>query len=154
MPWIKTLPVDLNRFWEKTPTALKFFLLIAVIFVASYLLFSRTGATMETNKLTNIQRSIDRVYLVFENFQKFQTYQLEFNKSVAKDIDNLYKLIDELNYTTDEKIKYVINHHDQTDTQLILKIDMLNVSLGKLIEAYMNSATYPTLPEFKEWESK
>jgi len=154
MPWINTLPFDLNRFWEKTPVPLKYFLLAAVIFVASYILFYRTGTIVQINKIQNIQTAIDNVYIIVDNIEKFQIYQMDFNKAIVRDINNLYAIVDEINYNTNEKIGYVIKHQDEGDDQLILKINLLDLSFSKLMKAYLSNTTYPEIPEFTEYKKK
>lgn len=148
MFWLNILPFDLNKFWEKTPTILKYLLLSSIIFVAAYILFSRTGTTIEINRLRNIQQSVDNIYVIVENFETFQTYQMEFNKSTLQDIQNLHKIIIELNYITGRKFGYIINETNETDQQLKQKMELLDSYLIKLIDAYSISNQYPDPPIF------
>jgi hypothetical protein len=133
---ITTKPIDVNKFWEKTPTPLKYLLLIAIIVAGSYFLFSRKVDSGQIKELEKIEQGIDVTYQLVDKFNTFQVYQAQYNEQVIKDIQNIYSLIGELNDNVNTKFNYLISNSGKYNADLIDKLNLLNDSFDKLSKAY------------------
>lgn len=123
---IKTKDIDVNRFWETTPTALKYLFLIAVIIVGLYFLFSRKIDNSQVKELDKIEQNIEVTYHLVEKFQSFQSSQLIFNEQVKNDMSRIYTLVYNLNSNVNTQFDYVIkslgkNNSMLNETNILLK---------------------------------
>ena len=133
---VNTAPFNINRFWEKTPTPLKYLLLIAIIVAASYFLFSRKVDTNQIKELTKIEQGIETTYELVEKFESFAVFQNQYNEQIIIDIKNIYMLITELNDNVNTKFDYLIKSSGKYNEDLIDKMMLLNNSFEKLSKAY------------------
>jgi len=133
---VKTKPFDINRFWEKTPTPLKYLLLAAIIVACSYFLFSRKVDTGQIKQLDKIEQGIDVTYTLVDKFDAFQKFQTQYNDQILNDIKNIYALVSELNENVNTKFSYLINSSGKYNQDLIDKMMLLNQSFDKLTKAY------------------
>lgn len=133
---INTTPVNLNRFWEKTPTPLKYLLLISLIVGASYFLVSKKVDTSQLKELTKIEQSIDVTYDLVDKFEKYQINQNTYNAQTLEDIKKIYSLVQELNSNINTKFDYIIKSSGKYNQDLIDKLILLNESFEKLSKAY------------------
>lgn len=133
---ITTKPIDVNRFWEKTPTFLKYLVTISIIIVASYILASKK---IDNYKVQNINKVDDSIKLTYEIIRKFELYemtQVEYHKKMAENISNLHCLIKELNTSVDKRIAYILKDSKLQNKNLEEKIKILNNSFEDLLKAY------------------
>jgi hypothetical protein len=149
---INTKPFDINAFWNKTPTALKYITLIAVIVAASYFLFSRKVDVSQIKELTKIEQGIEVTYQLVDKFEAFQKFQTQYNDQVIKDIRNIYTLVTELNDNVNRKFNYLINNSGKYNQDLIDKMDLLNESFDKLSKAYQPTGETKTDIELPKYE--
>jgi len=144
---VNTKPFDLNRFWEKMPTPLKYLLFVAIIVAGSYFLFAKKADTLNLKEIQKIELSISTTHQLVEKFEEFATLQTEYNEQVINDIRNIYILISELNDNVNTKFDILIRNSGQGNQDLLDKMDILNQSFNKISRAYQ-----PTLekiePEF------
>lgn len=135
--------LDLNKFWEKTPVALKYVLLIAIIIAGSYFLFSRKVDTSQLRELDKIQQGMEVTYQLVEKFESFQRFQTEYNNQVIKDIRNIYILVTELNDNVNSKFNYLIKSSDEDNEDLLDKMNLLNESFDRISRAYQPEKIEP-----------
>lgn len=136
MPTVPVQPINLNKFWEKTPTPLKYILLIGIIAACLYFLFLRKVDSNQIKELDKIEKGIDVTYDLVEKFEAFQKYQNEYDQQITKDLQNIYILITELNVTVNTKFDYVIKNSGKYNQEVIEKMKLLNDSFEKLSKAY------------------
>ena len=133
------VPVDkfnINKFWEKTPTALKYLLIIAMIVAGSYYLFSKTISVGQIKELNKIEESINTTYNLINQFQEFERSQYAYNTQTLTYLKNIYTLVEELNDNTNRKFDILLQSGGKNTDQIIEKIQMLNESFQKLSKAY------------------
>jgi hypothetical protein len=147
MSVISTKPVDVNKFWEKTPTPLKYLLLIAVIVAGSYFLFSKKIDSSQIKELNKIEQGIEVTYQLVDKFDAFQKFQTQYNDEVIVDIRNIYSLVTELNDNINTKFNYLIKNSGKYNQDLIDKLDLLNQSFDKLSKAYQPTNTNKDIPD-------
>jgi len=128
---ISTKPIDINRFWEKTPTTLKFVLLMAIIVACSYFLVSRKVDNSQVKELTKIEQGIDVTYDLVKRFELYQT-----NEQTLTDVKNIYVLVQELNSNMNSKLDFMIKNSGKYNQDLVDKLILLNQSFEKLSKAY------------------
>jgi hypothetical protein len=102
---------NLNRFWERTPTLLKYFLVIAIIIVSSYFVFTDKINTSQTQQLDKIEDNIKVTYTLINNFEN-------------------YKMI------TNKKFDIILQANSKNKTDVVDKILILNESFDKLSKIY------------------
>lgn len=146
MAIIASKPLDINKFWEKTPQPLKYLLLISLIVGASYFLVSRKVDVNQVKELTKIEAGIEVTYDLVQRFEAYQLSQSDYNKQVIEDISNIYTLITELNISVNRKFDYLIENGGDNNKDLLDKLDLLNESFDKLSKAYQPKEK-PELPE-------
>lgn len=139
MPIFSIKEFDLNKFWDRTPTPLKYLFFIAIIVAGSYFLFSRKVDTSQIKELNKIEQGIEVTYQLVERFEAFQTFQTKYNEQVIKDIKNIYLLVKELNDNVNAKFNYLIKNSGKYNQDLIDKMNLLNESFEKLSKAYSPS---------------
>lgn len=133
------VPLDkfnLNQFYEKTPTALKYILVVSLIFVASYFLFSRKVSRSEDLKLDKIEQTIITTYKLIDQFDDFETAQYQYNKETMSYLKNIYTLVEELNENTNKKFDLLLKQGGTNQSQLLEQLTLLNESYEKLTKAY------------------
>lgn len=133
---VNTKPFDINKFWDKTPTPLKYLLLIAIIVASSYFLFARKVDTGQINQLEKIEQGIEVTYQLVDKFEAFTAFQTQYNDQIIADVKNIYNLVNELNDNVNRKFDYLINSSGKYNQDLLDKMDLLNESFSKLSNAY------------------
>lgn len=136
MAIISTKPLDVNKFWDKTPTPLKYLLLIALIVGGSYFLVSKKVDNSQIKELEKIEKGIDVTYDLVNRFETYQTNQNAYNQQALTDIKNVYVLVQELNSNMNTKLDYMIKNSGKYNQDLIDKLILLNQSFEKLSKAY------------------
>jgi len=146
------IPLDkfnLNRFWEKTPTPLKYILVIAILLATSYFIFSKKMDDNHVAEIETMKTGIVATYELIDNFEEFRQEQDEYNKEVLDYLQNLHTLVEELNETTNRKFDMILNSGNQNADQIIEKIMLLNESFEKLSKAYEENIEEPNLDDNK-----
>lgn len=128
--------IDINDFWEGTPTKLKYILVIAVFTTAIYFLFSRTVSNAQIKELEKIEETIETTYELIERFEEFRSDQYIYNAQILVYLDNLYTLIEELNHNINRKFDIIIASGTTDSSDLLEKLLLLNESFDKLQDAY------------------
>lgn len=147
-----TIPLDkfnLNRFWEKTPTALKYILVFAVFIVVSYFLFSKRMNDNHVAEIEQMKRGITATYELIDNFEEFRMEQDQYNKEVLTYLNNLHSLVEDLNATTNRKLDMILNSGSANTQDIIDKIMLLNESFERLSNAYQPNIERPNLDDNK-----
>lgn len=147
-----TIPLDkfnLNRFWEKTPTALKYILVFAIFIVVSYFLFSKRMDDNHVREIEQMKRGIVATYELIDNFEEFRREQDSYNKEILDYLNNLHALVEDLNATTNRKLDMILNSGDQNADDIIEKILLLNESFERLSKAYNKNIERPNLDDNK-----
>jgi hypothetical protein len=146
------IPLDrfsVNRFWEKTPTTLKYILIFAIFIVVSYFLFSKRMDDNHIKEIDTMKRGIVATYELIDNFEKFRLEQDQYNKEILDYLQNLHALIEDLNATTNRKLDMILNSEDQNSEEIIEKILLLNESFERLSKAYTRNPEVPNLDDNK-----
>ena len=133
------VPIDrfnLNSFYEKTPTALKYILIISLIVVGSYFLFSRKVSKNQDKELAKIEQTIETTYSLLDRFDDFETAQYQYNKETMSYLKNIYTLVEELNESTNKKFDLLLTQGGLNTYQILSQLTLLNQSYEKLTEAY------------------
>lgn len=147
-----SIPLDkfnLNRFWEKTPTALKYILVFAIFVVVSYFLFSKRMDDNHLREIEQMKTGIVATYELIDNFEEFRREQDSYNKEILEYLNNLHALVEDLNATTNRKLDMILNSGDQNADQIIEKILLLNESFERLSKAYTKEVERPNLDDNK-----
>jgi len=147
-----SIPLDkfnLNRFWEKTPTALKYVLVFAIFIVVSYFLFSKRMDDNHVAEIDQMKQGIVATYELIDNFEDFRNEQDQYNKEILDYLNNLHALVEDLNATTNRKLDMILNSGDQNADQIIEKILLLNESFERLSKAYSPNVERPNLDDNK-----
>jgi hypothetical protein len=133
------VPVDkfnLNSFYEKTPKVLKYILVISLIIVGSYFLFSKKVSKSQDKELAKIEQTIEITYSLLDRFDTFETAQYQYNKETMSYLKNIYTLVEELNESTNRKFNILLQQGETNTDQILTQLTMLNESYEKLTEAY------------------
>ena len=142
--------VDINKFWEKTPTLLKYFLIMAIIVITSYFLFSKTVSVGQVKELDKIEESINTTYSLIDQFQEFEKTQYNYNIQTLTYLKNIYTLVEELNDNTNRKFDIILKSGGKNTEEIIEKLMLLNESFEKLQKAYTPpDLKAPELPDTK-----
>jgi hypothetical protein len=151
MATIETKPFELNSFWEKTPKALKYFIIIALIIAGSYYLFSKGTTIAQIKQIDKIEESINTTYSLINQFQDFEKTQYAYNTQTMTYLKNIYSLVDELNDNANKKLDMIIKAGGSNTNQIIEKITLLNESFEKLHKAYSpkDELKVPEIPDPK-----
>lgn len=149
-----SIPLDkfnLNRFWEKTPTALKYILVFALFLVVSYFLFSKRMDDNHLAEINQMKQGITATYELIDNFEEFRQEQDLYNKEVIDYLNNLHALVEDLNSTTNRKLDMILSSGASSENQefLIEKILLLNESFERLSKAYQRDIENPNLDDNK-----
>lgn len=143
MPTIPLEKFNINRFWEKTPTVLKYILVFAIFIVVSYFLFSKRMDDNHVNEIETMKVGIKATYELIENFDNFRLEQDKYNQEILEYLNNLHTLVEELNENTNRKLDMILNSGDANADQIIEKIMLLNESYEKLLKAYSTDVKTP-----------
>lgn len=147
-------PIDINKFWERTPTPLKY-ILISVIFLAvSYFIFSKK---IDDNKLRDIEQmktGINATYKLIDNFEQFKTEQNQYNEEIVSYLRNLHSLIQELNDNTNKKFDMLLSSGHNNTSEIIEKITLLNESFNKISKIYQETIKEPKTPQKSDSQKK
>jgi predicted PurR-regulated permease PerM len=127
---------NLNRFWERTPTLLKYFLVIAIIIVSSYFVFTDKINTSQTQQLDKIEDNIKVTYTLINNFENYKMLQDQYNEKVISYLQNLHVLVEELSDNTNKKFDIILQANSKNKTDVVDKILILNESFDKLSKIY------------------
>jgi len=133
------VPVDkfnLNSFYDKTPTALKYILVISLIIIGSYFLFSKKVTKGQDKELAKIEQTIETTYSLLDRFDDFEKAQYQYNKETMSYLKNIYTLVEELNENTNRKFDLLLSQGGTNQTQLLNQLTLLNESYEKLTKAY------------------
>jgi uncharacterized protein YaaW (UPF0174 family) len=132
---------SINRFWEKTPTALKYILVLVIFITVSYFLMSKNIEKASIKELDQMQVGIKATYELIDNFERFKTDQMAYNEQVLNYIHDLHVLVQELNENTNRKLDMIIASGAKSESQQILleKIMLLNESFDKLSKVYQSN---------------
>jgi hypothetical protein len=146
------IPLDkfnINRFWEKTPTALKYILVFAIFIVVSYFLFSKRMDDNHAREIDQMKIGIVATYELIDNFEEFRREQDSYNKEVIEYLNNLHTLVEDLNATTNRKLDMILNSGNSNSDDIIDKILLLNESFERLSKAYQKNLERPNLDDNK-----
>jgi len=127
---------DLNKFWEQTPTVLKYILLISLIVAGSYFLFSRKINNNQIKELDKIEQVIETSYTLINRFEEFERNQYTYNEEIMSYLKNIYILVNELNENTNKKFNILLKTGGENTDNIIDKLVLLNESFEKLQKAY------------------
>ena len=127
---------NLNDFYNHTPTGLKYILVISLIIVGSYFLFSRKISKGQDEQLDKIEQTIETTYTIIDNFDKFKDQQFKYNEQMLNYLHNIYTLVEELNENTNKKFDMLLQAGGQNTNQILEKLTLLNESFEKLQKAY------------------
>ena len=133
------IPLDkfnLNNFYEKTPTALKYIIVISLIVVGSYFVFSRKMSRGQAKQLDNIEQTIETAYNLIDQFDAFALTQYHYNEDILIYLRNIYTLVEELNENTNKKFDLLLSQGGSNTNDILERITMLNESFDKLTDAY------------------
>ena len=133
---IKVEKFNLNNFYEKTPQPLKYILVISLIIVGSYFLFSRKVSDGQIKQLDKIEQSIETTYELINRFDDFKSEQYIYNENILDYLKDLYTLVKELNENTNRKFDLLLEAGGQNTNDIIERLILLNESFGKLQRAY------------------
>jgi hypothetical protein len=141
---------NLNRFWEKTPTPLKYILIFAIFIVVSYFLISKRMDNNHISEIDHMKRGIIATYELIDNFEEFRTEQDQYNEEILDYLYNLHNLVEDLNATTNRKLDMILSAGSTNADDIIEKLDLLNESFERLSKAYSpNRIQTPNLDDNK-----
>ena len=140
---------NLNNFYEKTPKPLKYILVISLIIVGSYFLFSKKVTTGQVEQLAKIEQSIETTYGLIDRFDEFRTAQYVYNAEILDYLKNIYKLVEELNENTNRKFDLILAQGGANIDQILEKLTLLNESYEKLTEAYTPEELQKPIPTYR-----
>jgi hypothetical protein len=146
------IPLDkfnLNRFWEKTPTALKYVLIFALFLVVSYFLFSKRMDDNHVKEIEQMKVGITATYELIDNFEEFRREQDTYNKEILEYLNNLHALVEDLNANTNRKLDMILSAGGKNSQDVIDKILLLNESFERLSKAYQPNIENPNLEDNK-----
>ena len=149
MPIIPLEKFNLNRFWEKTPTPLKYILIFSLVLATSYFFLSKKLSDNHLAEIQTMRSGIVATYELIDNFEEFRKEQDEYNKDVLAYLGNLHTLINELNTTTNRKFDMLLNSNNTSTTDIIEKIMLLNESFEKLSTIYKGNLENPNFNDNK-----
>jgi len=146
------IPLDkfnLNRFWEKTPTTLKYILIFSIFLIVSYFLFSKRMDDNHAKELEQMKVGIAATYELIDNFEEFRREQNSYNEEILEYLNNLHALVEDLNATTNRKLDMILSAGGKNSQDIIDKILLLNESFERLSKAYQPNIEKPNLDDNK-----
>lgn len=145
MSVLNTKPIDINKFWEKTPNPLKYLLLIAIIIGCLYFLLLRRIDNNQIKDLEKIEQSLSKANEIVEKFEQFQLLQEDYNDRYSEDLRNLYFLVNELHVDIDKRIVYNIKNSNKSSQERLERMIEMNEAFDKMLKAYKPHSLYPRL---------
>ena len=136
MALIELEKLSINNFWEKTPTPLKYILIIVLIVAGSYFLFSKSVSIAQIKQLDKIEESIQTTYTLLRQFEEFEKTQYDYNDQTLSYLKNVYSLVEELNDNTNKKLDMILSAGGKNTGDILEKLTLLNESFEKLQKAY------------------
>ena len=149
MATVPVKEINVNRFWEKTPTALKYVLVFVIFLTVSYFLFSKNLKDSSIREIETMKVGISATYELIDNFESFRREQDAYNKEILNYLENLHTLVQELNTNTNRKLDMILTAGGKNADQVIEKILLLNESFERLSKAYQNNLEVPKLEDTK-----
>lgn len=131
--------VDVNRFWDKTPTPLKYVLVVTLIIATAYFVFMKKVYVNQSQQIEQLVTNMKVTYELVDNFETFKNTQDNYNKEFLIYMNNLYDLVQELNQTTNKKLDMIVGT-TTGNRELLEKIGLLNDSFEKLSKVYQELA--------------
>jgi len=144
---------NFNQFYEKTPTVLKYILVMSLIILGSYFLFSKKVSNGQDKELAKIEQTIETTYTLIDRFDDFRKAQYAYNSEILDYLENIYTLVEELNENTNKKLDLIISQGGENTSEILERLTLLNESYEKLQKAYTpkefeNPSTYKGEVEF------
>jgi hypothetical protein len=130
---------SLNKFWEKTPTPLKYILVFVIFLTVSYFLISRNVENTSIKELDQMKVGIQATYELIDNFERFKEDQMAYNDEILQYIHDLHTLVQELNENTNRKLDILLNSGNSNTQDIIDKLMLLNESFEKLSKVYQEN---------------
>jgi len=141
---------NINKFWERTPTPLKYILIIVIFLATAYFLFTKKLDDNQVKELDQMKTGITATYQLIENFEDFKKEQDDYNKEIIIYLKNLHALVQELNETTNRKFDILLKSGNKNADQIVDKILLLNESFNKISKIY-NENIKPLPPENRKY---
>ena len=85
------IPVEkfnINRFWEKTPTPLKYILIFSLFLITAYLFISKRMDENYIKEIDQMKIGINATYELINNFEDFRREQDNYNKQILNYLYN------------------------------------------------------------------
>lgn len=136
MAFIEFEKFNFNQFYKETPTVLKYFLVISIVVLGGYWFYSKKIDDSHVKELEKIEESINTTYALIDKFEDFQKAQYVYNDEILEYLENVYDLVEELNYNTNQKFNAILEAEGNNSDVIIEKILLLNESFEKLQKAY------------------
>jgi hypothetical protein len=127
---------NFNQFYEKTPNVLKYILVISLIILGSYFLFSKKVSKGQDNELAKIEQTIETTYTLIDRFDDFRQAQYVYNAEILDYLENIYTLVGELNENTNKKLDLILSQGGENASEILERLTLLNESYEKLQKAY------------------
>jgi len=146
------IPLDkfnLNRFWEKTPTPLKYILIFVLFAATAYFIFARKMNENQVKEIETMKTGIVATYKLIDNFEDFRREQDDYNKEVLTYLKNLHSLVEELNSTQNRKFDMLLKSNNKNSDAIVDKIILLNESFEKISKVYETDIKAPNLEDNK-----
>jgi len=148
-----TIPIErfnINKFWEKTPTALKYILVFAILIATTYFIFAKRSDDIHAKEIETMKVGVIATYELIDNFEEFRTEQIAYNREVLRYLRHLHILVEELNGSTNRKIETILKNKTQKPEEILEKIELLNEAFEKLSKAYKEDILHtPNLEDNK-----
>lgn len=136
---------NINKFWKDTPTVLKYILSITIIIVGSYFLLSKKVSTSQIDKLVKVEQSIENTYILMERFDNYRLTQYTYNIEHINALDKIYGLIENLNYTTNDRIDAAIATGKYDIDKLVEHMIVLNQTIENMQKTRITSSNMQQL---------
>jgi hypothetical protein len=141
---------NLNTFYEKTPLPLKYILVVSLIIVGSYFLFSKKMTANKVEQIAKIEQSIESTQGLIVKFDEFRTAQYVYNAEILDNLKDLYTLVEELNENTNRKFDLILSSGGKNSSEIVEKLILLNETFEKLQKAYSPEEIKPAQNEYVE----
>jgi len=138
--------LNLNRFWEKTPTPLKYILVFCLFLTVSYFLISKNVEDASVKELETMKTGIKATYELIDNFERFKEEQTAYNDQILNYIHDLHTLVQELNENTNRKLDIILSSGNVNAKDILEKIDLLNETFEKLSKVYQQNLNRADVP--------
>jgi hypothetical protein len=138
--------LNLNRFWEKTPTPLKYILVFVLFLTVSYFLISKNVEDASVKELETMKTGIKATYELVDNFERFKEEQTAYNEQILNYIHDLHTLVQELNENTNRKLDIILSSGNVNAQDILEKIQLLNETFEKLSKVYQNNLDRTDIP--------